>query len=181
MLTAESAAALFQVNRRAVYQLVETKTAHFSETENGLVLLCWSSLEAVFSSPLPKQLSATDGITIGIPAFFLALMPNTRRYQAGFLKRSLSFAAPAGLIIALAVLSINTYSRLAAQGTGPAVRTGSVLVLTLIALWVLVVLSRPLNRWRVLIIGVMYAALLLPLAVPPLGNFLISQCLDKST
>jgi cation-transporting ATPase E len=98
-------------------------------------------------------------------------MPNARRYQAGFLKRSLSFAVPAGLIIALAVLSINTYSRLAAQGTGPAVRTGSVLVLTLVALWVLVVLSRPLNRWRVLIIGVMYAALLFLLAVPPIRDF----------
>jgi cation-transporting ATPase E len=120
---------------------------------------------------LPRQLSTTDGITIGIPAFFLALMPNTRRYQTGFLKRSLSFAVPAGLIIALAVLSINAYALLTGHATGPAVRTSSVLVLTLIALWALVVLSRPLNRWRVLIIGVMYAALLLLLAVQPLRNF----------
>ncbi len=120
---------------------------------------------------LPRQLSATDGITIGIPAFFLALMPNTRRYRAGFLKRSLSFAVPAGLIIALAVLSINAYALLAGQGTGPAVRTGSVLVLTLIALWVLVVLSRPLNRWRMLIVGVMYAALAMLLTVPLLRDF----------
>ncbi|MBM7827342.1 magnesium-transporting ATPase (P-type) [Microbacterium aurum] len=29
---------------------------------------------------LPRQLSITDGLTIGIPAFFLALMPNARRY-----------------------------------------------------------------------------------------------------
>jgi cation-transporting ATPase E len=120
---------------------------------------------------LPRQLSATDGITIGIPAFFLALMPNTRRYQAGFLKRSLSFAVPAGLIIALAVLSINAYALLTGHGTGPSTRTGSVLVLTLIALWVLVVLSRPLNRWRALIIGVMYAALAMVLTVPLLRDF----------
>jgi cation-transporting ATPase E len=120
---------------------------------------------------LPRQLSATDGITIGIPAFFLALMPNARRYRAGFMKRSLSFAVPAGLIIALAVLAINTYLLWAGSGTSAAARTGSVLVLTLIALWVLVVLSRPLNRWRVLIIGVMYAALTLVLTVPPLREF----------
>jgi len=56
-------------------------------------------------------------------------------------------------------------------GAGAAARTGSVLVLTLIALRVLVVLSRPLNRWRVLIIGVMYAALTLVLTVPPLRDF----------
>jgi cation-transporting ATPase E len=120
---------------------------------------------------LPRQLSATDGITIGIPAFFLALMPNTRRYQAGFLNRSLCFAIPAGLIIALAVLGINAYALLTGHGTGPAVRTGSVLVLTLIALWVLVVLSRPLNRWRTLIIGLMYAALALLLTVPLFRDF----------
>ena len=49
---------------------------------------------------LPRQLSFTDGLTIGIPAFFLALMPNTRRYQPGFLRRSLWFSLPAGLIVA---------------------------------------------------------------------------------
>jgi cation-transporting ATPase E len=120
---------------------------------------------------LPRQLSATDGITIGIPAFFLALMPNTRRYRAGFLKRSLSFAVPAGLIIALAVLSINTHFLITGSGAGAAARTGSALVLTLTALWVLVVLSRPLNRWRALITAVMYAALVLVLTVPVLQDF----------
>lgn len=119
---------------------------------------------------LPRQLSATDGITIGIPAFFLALMPNARRYRAGFLKRSLSFAIPAGLIIAVAVLGINAYSRSTDAGLDAA-RTSSVLVLTLIALWVLVVLSRPLNRWRVLVIVAMYAGLVLVLTVPLLHEF----------
>jgi cation-transporting ATPase E len=47
----------------------------------------------------------------------------------------------------------------------------SVVVLTLIALWVLVVLSRPMNVWRVLIIGAMYAALTLVVTVPPLQEF----------
>ena len=37
---------------------------------------------------LPRQLSITDGLTIGIPAFFLALMPNAQRYIPGFLRRS---------------------------------------------------------------------------------------------
>jgi cation-transporting ATPase E len=130
---------------------------------------------------LPRQLSAMDGITIGIPAFFLALMPNTRRYRPGFLKRSLSFAVPAGLIIALAVLTINAYSLLADTVTGDAARTCSVHVLTLIALWVLVVLSRPLNRWRLVIISAMYAALALVLTAPPLREFLTSRGLGKNT
>jgi cation-transporting ATPase E len=120
---------------------------------------------------LPRQLSATDGITIGIPAFFLALMPNARRYHAGFLRRSLSFAVPAGLIIAVAVLCHNAVSRADGPGTGDTVRTGSVLVLALTGLWVLVVLSRPLNGWRALVVGAMYGALALVLTMPPLPEF----------
>ena len=50
---------------------------------------------------LPRQLSVVDGLTIGLPAFFLALMPNPRRYVPGFLRRSLSFAIPAGIVVAL--------------------------------------------------------------------------------
>jgi len=119
---------------------------------------------------LPRQFSATDGITIGIPAFFLALMPNSRRYHPGFLKRSLSFAVPAGLITALAILAINAYSLQLNIGTKE-MRTASVIVLTLVALWVLVVLSRPLNRWRAIIIVAMYAALVLLLTLPPLRDF----------
>jgi cation-transporting ATPase E len=118
---------------------------------------------------LPRQLSATDGITIGIPAFFLALMPNTSRYRPGFLKRSLSFAVPAGVIVALSVTATSIYFR-TSDPEGPA-RTGSVLVLTVVALWVLVVLSRPLNRWRLLVIAVMGAGLVLVLALPLTADF----------
>jgi len=120
---------------------------------------------------LPRQLSATDGLTIGIPAFFLALMPNTRLYRPGFLKRSLTFAVPAGLIITAAVLSLNAYAAIAGGYGEDSVRTGSVMVLALVALWVLVVLSRPLNRWRLLIIASMYAGLLALLTVPVITDF----------
>jgi cation-transporting P-type ATPase E len=116
---------------------------------------------------LPRQLSVTDGITIGIPAFFLALLPNTRRYRQGFLKRSLSFAVPAGLTITVAV----TVTFVMLTGTGAPVRTGLVVVLTLVALWVLLVLSRPLDRWRLLVVVAMAAALVLVLALPASVDF----------
>lgn len=120
---------------------------------------------------LPRQLSATDGITIGIPAFFLALMPNTRRYKPGFLRRSLGFAVPAGLIITAAVLALNAYAAIVGGHKQDTVRTGSVIVLALVALWVLVVLSRPMNAWRILIVGAMYAVLLLLLTTPFVADF----------
>lgn len=120
---------------------------------------------------LPRQLSATDGLTIGIPAFVLALMPNARLYRPGFLKRSLTFAVPAGLIITAAVLGLNAYAAVAGVYGEDSVRTGSVMVLALVALWVLVVLSRPLNRWRFLIVASMHAGLIVLLTVPVIADF----------
>ena len=43
---------------------------------------------------LPRHLTIVSGFTIGIPAFFLALAPNTQRYVPGFLRRVLRFAIP---------------------------------------------------------------------------------------
>lgn len=63
---------------------------------------------------LPRQLSITDGLTIGIPAFFLALMPNAARYVPGFLRRSLSFAIPSGVVVALGL----TWYTFVARGLG---------------------------------------------------------------
>lgn len=56
---------------------------------------------AAFAVPfpfLPRQLTLISALTIGIPAFFLALGPNKRRYIPGFLGRVLGFAVPAGVV-----------------------------------------------------------------------------------
>ena len=61
---------------------------------------------AVFFLPfpfLPRQLTLVSAVTIGIPAFFLALGPNRRRYVPGFLRRVLRFAVPSGAVAGLAV------------------------------------------------------------------------------
>jgi cation-transporting ATPase E len=114
---------------------------------------------------LPRQLSAIDGLTIGIPSFVLALEPNARRYLPGFLRRSLAFSMPVGLIIGTAVVALNVYLvRGPGSGSGAglsqsAVQTASFITLGLAGLWVLVVLARPLNRWRFLLVVVMYAGL----------------------
>ena len=120
---------------------------------------------------LPRQLSVSDALTIGIPAFFLALLPNTRRYIPGFLQRSLAFAVPTGLLIAIALA---VYARTAdAIGIDQTeLRTGSTLILSLVGIWVLIVLSRPIEGVKLLLIGAMLVGLILVFAVPFVGNFL---------
>lgn len=152
-------------NIERVSMLFLTKTAYAT----GLaVLFGIMLLQFPF---LPRQLSVVDGLTIGLPAFVLALLPNTRRYLPGFLRRSLTFAIPAGAIIAVTLAG---YAR-AADAIGipqDELRTGSTLILTIVGLWVLIVLSRPIEGLKLAVIGAMMVGLILVYSVPIAADFL---------
>ena len=131
---------------------------------------------------LPRQLSITDGLTIGIPAFFLALMPNVQRYMPGFLRRSLIFAVPAGLVVALG-LTWYTFVAMGLGVTTAQMRTGATIILAIVGIWVLTVLSRPLNRYKALVIGAMFIALIGVFTLPLTTTFfeLVDPGQDLST
>ncbi|MGX1694177.1 HAD-IC family P-type ATPase [Microbacterium keratanolyticum] len=140
-------------NIERVSMLFLTKTVYAT----GLALLFGVLLlEFPF---LPRQLSITDGLTIGIPAFFLALLPNAQRYVPGFLRRSLSFAIPAGIIVAVGI----TAYTLAARDLGISqeqLRTGATIILAVVGIWVLSVLARPLSAVKIIVVGAMFLALI---------------------
>jgi cation-transporting ATPase E len=134
---------------------------------------------------LPRQASTVDFLMIGLPTFFLALVPNQRRYVPGFLGRALRFAIPSGLVILAGLLAVNGYARwfagFSGEITGPAsgvgevslqqVQTASVITLTLMGLWVLNLISRPLTKWKLSLVAAMYALLLLVLLIPASREF----------
>ena len=134
---------------------------------------------------LPRQASTVDFLMIGLPTFFLALVPNQRRYVPGFLGRALRFAIPSGLVILAGLLAVNGYARWFAgysdEATGLAgavgtvslqqVQTASVITLTLMGLWVLNLISRPLTKWKLTLVAAMYALLLLVLLIPASREF----------
>lgn len=147
-------------NIERVSMLFLTKTSYAFAMSIAFGLLMWGF------PFLPRQLSITDGLTIGIPAFFLALMPNASRYRQGFLKRSLTFAIPSGLIVTLALLAIHVASGVIGGIGEEELHSASTITLALIGIWVLVVLSRPIDKWRLLIIAAMYAGLALVWSIP---------------
>jgi cation-transporting ATPase E len=153
-------------NVERVANLFLTKTCYAVVISLVIGLLLW---QYPF---LPRQLSIVSSLTIGIPAFFLALLPNKRRYQPGFLRRCLLFSVPAGLIISACILAVYSYARavpdpdLDAGAQLQAAQTATTGTVLLVALWVLGALARPFDRWRALLVGAMAAVLVLVLAVP---------------
>ena len=119
---------------------------------------------------LPRHLTIVSSLTIGIPGFFLALAPNDRRFQPGFVRRVLNFAVPAGLVAAAATFA--AYAAARAEGAALAqARTTATLVLCAVGLWVLSLLARPFTPALVTLEAVMVAALTAVIAVPGFRRF----------
>jgi cation-transporting P-type ATPase E len=113
---------------------------------------------------LPRHLSIIDSLSIGVPAFFLALAPNARRYVPGFVARVLRFAIPAGLLVAAATFTAFVVARAAGLPLDQQ-RTAAMLVTLALSLGVLTVLALPLTPGRAaLVVGAVVAfALLFPI------------------
>jgi len=121
---------------------------------------------------LPRQLSVVDGLTIGLPALVLALLPNSRPSRRGFLRRALRFCVPSGFVVAGAVILVAVAATVGARASSLQVHTLAVITLTLSALWVLVVLARPFTRATAAVVAGAYAGLVIVLAVPFSRDFL---------
>ena len=137
----------------------------------------WATLLAVAAGAalmpypfLPRQLTIIDTLAIGVPAFFLALAPNRRRYVPGFVGRVLRFAGPAGLIVAAATFSAYALAR--ARGLPlTQQRTTATLVTLILSLCVLALLAMPLTWRRIALLVAALAAFVLLFPVPAVRTF----------
>jgi cation-transporting ATPase E len=137
-------------NMERVANLFLTKTMYAS-------LLAVASVLLVMPYPFqPRHLTLVSVLTIGVPAFILALAPNSQRYLSGFLPRVLRFAVPTGVLMGLAVLAV--YVPLHARGDQEQAATAATAILLGSGLWVIGVLARPWTWWRVALVSLMALA-----------------------
>ena len=112
---------------------------------------------------LPSQMTVISVLTIGVPAFFLALAPNKQIYRAGFLSRVLRFAVPVGFV-AMACMMLNYILLEHSDMPLSVVGTSVSITMMMIGLWVLGLLARPLKGWKlglILACGLCFVAVLL--------------------
>ena len=132
-----------------------------------LVLVSIAGLPYPFA---PRHLTLISAVTIGIPAFALAFAPNTARYRPGFLRRVLSFAVPAGVISSLAIFSAYFLARLEDLSKVEC-QTAATIAALCVSLWILAVLARPYNRWKLALLGAMAAIAVAAIVIPPVRDF----------
>lgn len=104
----------------------------------------------------PIQLTPISSLMVGIPTFFLALQPNYARIADRFMKQVMEIAAPAAVCVVgyiLVVMALGTQFQLSFATTS----TLSVLMTGLISLNALLMVARPLNRFKIGLVVAMAA------------------------
>ncbi|MEV7244005.1 HAD-IC family P-type ATPase [Streptomyces sp. NPDC093248] len=135
----------------------------------ALLVVCWQ-VEYPF---LPRHLTLLSTLTIGVPAFFLALAPNKERARPHFVRRVMRYAVPGGVVAGAATFATYLLARHYYTGAGSleAETSAATLTLFLVSMWVLAIIARPYTWWRIALVAAMGAAFLLVLVVPALQEF----------
>ncbi|MFE6632064.1 HAD-IC family P-type ATPase, partial [Streptomyces rochei] len=120
---------------------------------------------------LPRHITLVGSLTIGIPAFFIALAPNKERARPDFVGRVLRFAIPAGTLAATATSVAYLIARSVYDDNLDAETSAATLALFLTALWALAIIARPYTWWRVLLVLTMAVSFAVVLVVPWLQEF----------
>jgi len=116
-------------------------------------LLSIATIISASSYPmLPRHLSLLSTLTIGIPAFLLALAPNSRRYVPGFLSRVMRSAVPWGVTMALGALV--AFAVIRSTGvTGDELRAATLHATMMAGLVVLAMVARPWRPWKLALVA----------------------------
>lgn len=136
-------------NVERVAKLFVTKTVYAALLAIAVVVV------AVPYPFFPRHLTIVSTLTIGVPGFFLAFAAQAPRALPGFTRRVLRFTLPAGIVTAGATFAAYMVARSSSGATLTQTRTAALLCVFIVALWVLVLVSRPFNLFRFLLVVAM--------------------------
>ncbi|MBF8188985.1 HAD-IC family P-type ATPase [Nonomuraea sp. K274] len=151
--------------RRVLANIERVSGLFLTKTFYAIVLSLAVGVAGVMFPFAPRHSTLTNALTIGVPALFLALAPTLERARPGFVRRVMRFAVPAGVLCAVAVL-LSFWAAHSGTSTLVQDQTSAVITLFLTTWWVLVLIARPLNWWRVALVGSMAVAFGIGLTLP---------------
>ena len=156
--------------RRVIANMERVASLFLTKTMWAALLAAVVAITGFVYPFLPRQLTIVSSLTIGIPAFVLALAPTNQRYRAGFLARVLRLSVPAGVIVVAGVLCARLTLILMGANRN---QISSVCTLVLVSggLWLLSLTARPWVWWRAALVGLMSSAALAVVLLAPLRGF----------
>ncbi|MGN9814735.1 HAD-IC family P-type ATPase [Streptomyces sp. SD11] len=159
--------------RRVIGNITRVATLFLVKTVYSVLLAVLVVCFQVEYPFLPRHLTLLSTLTIGVPAFFLALAPNKERARPHFVRRVMRYSIPGGVVAGLATFTTYLLARHHYTGEGAldAETSAATLTLFLVSMWVLAIIARPYTWWRVGLVAAMGLGFLLVLVVPWLQSF----------
>ncbi len=117
----------------------------------------------------PIHVTIAAWFTIGIPAFILSLAPNKERAHPGFVRRVMTAALPSGLVIGVATFTSYLAAYQGREATAveqTQASTAALITLLVGAIWVLAVVARPYEWWRVALVALSGLAYVVIFSIP---------------
>ncbi len=117
----------------------------------------------------PIHVTIAAWFTIGIPAFILSLAPNNERAHTGFVRRVMTSALPTGVVIGVMTYTsylIAYHGNSATTAEQTQASTAALITLLIGAVWVLAVVARPYEWWRVALVAASGSAYVVIFALP---------------
>jgi cation-transporting ATPase E len=165
--------------RRVIGNIERVANLFLTKTVYSVLLALFVGIECLFSRPLkadpllypfqPIHVTIAAWFTIGIPSFILSLAPNNERANPGFVRRVLTSALPSGLIVGVATFVsylLAYHGRHATFQQQDQASTAALITLLVTALWVLAVVARPYQWWRVALVIASGLAYVLIFSIP---------------
>ncbi|MEU8736791.1 HAD-IC family P-type ATPase [Streptomyces halstedii] len=159
--------------RRVIGNITRVATLFLTKTVYSVLLAVLVVCFQVEYPFLPRHLTLLSTLTIGVPAFFLALAPNKERARPHFVHRVMRYSIPSGVIAGAATFATYLLARHHYTGPGALDAETSVATLTLflVSMWVLAIIARPYTWWRVALVASMGLCFVVVLALPTLQHF----------
>ncbi len=121
---------------------------------------------------IPIQMTLINGLTIGIPAFILALEPNESRIKGKFFINVISKAIPSGITTVVNVLLLVFVASIL-KIPNEETSTCAVIITAYTAILLIYRISKPLNLLRKLLLSLIVASFLL-MILTPIGRSIFS-------
>lgn len=158
--------------RKQIQNLERVSELFLSKTIFSIFVSVIASILLIEFPIDPIQLSLVGSCAIGIPGFFLALLPSTGKVEKGFLERVLTVSIPNGLILAIFTTSTFVIARHIGSDITYS-KTAALLLFAGISMMILIRVARPLTKFKMGLCIAMFSIMALAF-LTPVGRLIFS-------
>ncbi len=160
-----SVPSIIDEGRQSINNLERSATLFLSKTTYAVILAVLFVLIPIKYPFIPIEMSLLNFVCIGFPGVILALETNTSRIKNQFLSNVKKYSIPIGIAISIAIL---VFSIIATNLnlTQSQMSLISAIIVFVIDFFLIYRISRPLNKFRALLLGVILAIFILAISIP---------------